>query len=165
MLHFFGNRTKISRFFYTALLYLFFALVGLLVIGTVVAIVRPSNSKPLFRIGAAITPPNLVSAESDIRVFSGLGRLRIPLANSSILILSIAFPYQANDTALTEELAAKIGEFRTIAFSYFSSLPPEKITQIDEEAAKTEILRRFNTALRLGKIEAVYFNDMMVIDR
>jgi flagellar basal body-associated protein FliL len=164
MLKFFTNKTKISRLIYTALLSLFFALVGLLVIGTVYAIVRPSNTEALFKLGTDNTPASFVSVEPDIRIFSGLGRLRIPLEDSSILILSIAFPYHANDTAFTEELAAKIGDLRTIAATYFSSLPSEKTIQIDEEAAKTEVLRRFNTALRLGKIETVYFNDMMVID-
>ncbi len=80
------------------------------------------------------------------------------------MILSIAFPYLAADTSFTEELAAKIGDFRTITADYFSSLPPEKIINIDEDAAKKEILRRFNAGLRLGRIDALYFSDMMIID-
>jgi hydroxypyruvate isomerase len=95
---------------------------------------------------------------------AGLGRLRIPLANSSILILSIAFPYAAGDAAFSEELAVRINDLRAIAGDYFSSLPAGSLHQIDEEAAKQEILRRFNANLRLGQITVIYFSDMMVID-
>jgi len=141
------------------------ALVAVLLIGTIFALFRPKDAGPLFRLGAGRTEQSRVTADGngDIRVFSGLGRLRVPLANSSTLILAIAFPYSASDTAFTEELAAKIGDLRAIASGYFSSLPEETI-QIDEEAAKQEILKRFNAALRLGRIEALYFSDLMVID-
>ena len=79
------------------------------------------------------------------------------------MILSIAFPYSANDFAFTEELAVKINEFRAIASGYFSSLSAENLNQINEEAAKQEILRRFNASLRLGRITDLYFSEMMVI--
>jgi len=102
--------------------------------------------------------------DNDIRVFSGIGRLRIPLSNSSTLILSVAFPYLAGDTVFTEELAGKIADFREIAGGYFSSLSEEQLFLIDEEAAKTEILRRFNANLRLGRIETLYFTDFLIID-
>jgi flagellar basal body-associated protein FliL len=111
-----------------------------------------------------ITPALSEVQGDDIRVFSGIGRLRIPLSNSSVLILSIAFPYNAGDITFTEELATKVGDFKEIASEYFSSLPAERIIQIDEEAAKTEILKRYNAILRLGKINALYFSDMMIID-
>ena len=137
----------------------------ILTIGTIFALARPSGSGPVLSLGKSGGKPSAapVSAD-DTRVFSGLGRLRVPLLNSSTLILSIAFPYSASDVAFTEELAGKIGEFRVIAAGYFSSLPAESLTNIDEEAAKAEILRRYNAALRLGRIEALYFFDMMVIE-
>ena len=80
------------------------------------------------------------------------------------MILSIAFPYPAEDRAFSEELAVKIGDFRSIATEYFSSLPAERLLIIDEEAAKSEILRRYNSGLRLGSINALYFSDMIIID-
>jgi len=154
----------LPRILYIVLLSLAGALIALLITGTVYGLVRSPEAGPLFTLGksgeAAAADPQL----DDIRVFSGIGRLRIPVANSSILILSIAFPYQAGDTAFTEELAGKTGELKTIATDYFSALPADKITQIDEEAAKAEILRRYNAALRLGRIEALYFSDMMILD-
>lgn len=137
------------------------ALALIILIGTIFAFSRSGDSPP-----ETYLPENTAINLSggDTKVFSGLGRLRIPLSNSSVMILSIAFPYLAADTAFTEELAAKIGDFRTIAADYFSALPPEKIINIDEDAAKKEILRRYNADLRLGKINALYFSDMMIID-
>jgi hypothetical protein len=163
---FFFSDQKLSRTIYTALLSVAGALVALLAIGTVYALVRPRDASPLFSLGSpSETERTAAPAQiDDIRVFSDMGRLRIPLTNSSILLLTIAFPYSASDIAFTEELASKIGDFRVIASSYFSSLPVENPIQINEEAAKQEILRRYNAALRLGRIEALYFSDMMVID-
>ncbi|MDR0315410.1 MAG: flagellar basal body protein FliL [Treponema sp.] len=146
----------------------------LLSIGSFYALVRGPDSKPLFRIGGPGNQDSpAVSGENDgnpgaISVFNGIGRLRIPVAGyppagTATLILSIAFPYPVQDRPFTEELASHIGDFRTIATEYFSSQPVEKITNLDEEAAKTEILRRYNALLRLGRITALYFNDLMII--
>ncbi|MCL2174857.1 MAG: hypothetical protein FWB73_02310 [Treponema sp.] len=138
-------------------------LVTLVIIGTVYAFARAPNAKPLLTLGNSGAKQPL-SESDDVRVFSGLGRLRIPLSNSSTLILSIAFPYSANDTAFTEELAAKIGDFRSIAEGYFSDLPESYLYPIDDETAKQEILKRYNGILRLGKITALYFSDMILLD-
>ena len=142
------------------------ALVIVLIAGTIYSFARPSESGPLFRIGKntapAKTPQN--AAETNANIFTGIGRLRIPLSGSSTLILSIAFPYPADDRAFTEELAAKIGDLRSMAIGYFSSLPQERIINLNEEEAKTEILRQYNTILRLGKIQTLYFDDLMVIE-
>jgi flagellar basal body-associated protein FliL len=166
-------KPEILRIIILVLLLIAAAMIVLLIIGTIYGIAR-SSDEPVIRFGrttgaeqAARMPSGTNGAMqgiADIRVFSGLGRLRIPLSNSSIMILSVAFPYYANDLAFTEELAAKIDEFRSIASDYFSSLPAEKLADIDEEAAKNEILRQYNAILRLGRIEALYFSDMIILD-
>jgi len=157
--------SKAEVVFFTALLSFAGALIALLLIGTIFALVRSPAASPILKLGKSETViTTLPSENDDIRVFSGLGRLRIPLTNSSTLILSIAFPYLANDIDFTEELAAKIGDFRKIATDYFSSLPAEKIIEIDEETAKTDILSLYNADLRLGRIETLLFSDMMIID-
>lgn len=158
-----------SDFFFRALVLLAAALTVLLIAGTIYGLASSSDTGPLLTLGkSGRTAPRArtyAGASSDgIKVFSGIGRLRIPLSNSSTLILSIAFPYQSNDLAFTEELAAKIGEFRSIASGYFSSLPPKELLNMDENAAKTEILRLYNASLRLGRIEALYFSDLIVLD-
>ena len=152
--------------FYRALLYLVFAMAGFLVIGTIFALLRSSDAAPVFRLGRSpdAAPEFLQAPGDDIRVFSGIGRLRITLSNSSIMILTIAFPYSANDIAFTEELAARIGNFRTIASNYFSSLPADKLRNLDEDIAKQKILEQYNAILRLGRIEALYFSDLLVLE-
>ena len=159
------SKLKLSQIIYTVLLSTAGALLALLALGTIYAVVRPAGAGPLFRLGkdtAAVVLPQAQTGET--RVFSGLGRLRIPLINSSTLILSIAFPYSADDAAFAEELAAKIGDFRAIATGYFSALPAENIIQFDEDTAKQELLRRLNENLRLGRISELYFSDFMIID-
>jgi len=153
---------KVQRTIYVALLSITGALIVLLLIGTIVGLFRSRNAEPVLVIGNSTrTEP---ANEDDIRVYSGLERLRIPLSNSSTLLLSAAFPYSAKDIPFTEELAAKINDFKTIITEYFSSLPAENAGQIDEDAAKREILRRFNADLRLGRIDALYFNDMKILE-
>jgi flagellar basal body-associated protein FliL len=158
-------KSKTSKILYIGLLSLAGALLLVLIIGTIIGLVRSSGSKPLFRLGKSPEIPAETAAfGDDIREFSGLGRLRIPLSNSSTLVLLITFPYPAHDTAFTEELAAKISEFRSLAADYFSALPADKIANLDEDAAKKEILARYNAILRLGQIRAIYFSGMNVID-
>jgi flagellar basal body-associated protein FliL len=158
--------SKRERIVYLFLLSLAGALILLLITGTIFALARPKDSNALVKFGKpkAEQPAAEQMQDGDIRIFSGLGRLRIPLSNSSILILSIAFPYQADDTDFTEELAVKIGDFKQLATDYFSSLDDSKIIYLNEEEAKAEILKLFNANLRLGRIEALYFSDLMIID-
>jgi flagellar basal body-associated protein FliL len=145
----------------------------IVIIGTIYAFTRTSNAKPFQPEKPDITENPAYSesifneVSNNIRVFSGIGQLRIQLSNSSIMILSIAFPYNSGDIAFTEELASKIGEFKEITIEYFSSLPEDKIdniTQFDEESAKIEILGKFNASLRLGRIENLYFSELLIID-
>ena len=161
-------KQKIPHLLNKALLLLVFTLVGVLAIGTIYALARSRDAGPVLRLGKSgesEQPAETTQIPHDeTRVFSGIRPLRIQLSNSSIMILSIAFPYNSGDIAFTEELAGKVGEFRNLASGYFSSLPPEKLIQIDEEAAKMEILKKFNADLRLGRIETLFFSDLMIID-
>jgi flagellar basal body-associated protein FliL len=152
---------------YRGIMVIFLALVALLVVGSLYALMRPPNSEPLFHLGRQADGGKQKAVTGDATgIFSGIGRLRIPLAvqPAATVILSISFPYPAEDRPFTEELASHIGEFRSIATTYFSSLNGEKAVNPDEEAAKTEILKRYNAILRLGKIETLYFGDLMIVD-
>jgi flagellar basal body-associated protein FliL len=158
---------------YRVLIVILIALAALLVAGSLYALFSPSSSEPLFRIGgrqAGVTRTGM-PAGGEIAMFSGIGMLRIPAAGSPVagspaatVVVSINFPYPAGDRPFAEELASHIGDFRSIATGYFSSLSAENITRLDEEAAKAEILRRYNALLRLGKIETLYFSDLMVLN-
>lgn len=157
------------------LVVIFITVVALLAAGSLFAIIRAPDSAPLFRLGrlSQIKDPAVKKSgggdtanSREVATFSGIGRLRIPASGQpeATVIISISFPYPADDHPFTEELAAHVSDFRSVARGYFSSLPREKIIKLDENAAKTELLKRFNAILRLGKIETLYFTDYNVIE-
>ena len=107
------------------------------------------------------------------RIFTGIGRLRLPAANNAgtagtgqgpVVILSITFPYEPEDRPFTEELASRVGEFRSITGEYFLSFTAASLAKKSEEEIKKELLDRFNRILRLGKIGTLYFNDYLVLE-
>jgi flagellar basal body-associated protein FliL len=153
---------------------LLLVLVLLIIGGSLYAVLRHPEAGPLFRLGgnpadnrAARGGGNALggNGSSEEAVFSGIGRLRIPVTGEgiSLMIISVAFPYPANDRAFTEELASKISDLKTITTEYFSSLPVGAAANLNEETAKTELLKRYNAILRLGKIKALYFSDLVYI--
>lgn len=151
---------------YRVVVAIIFAVVLAMIAGSLYALVRPPDSGPLFRIGSQQPGRQETVSAGSVNVFSGIGRLRIPLAGepAATIILSISFPYPATDRPFTEELASRIGDFRSIANLYFSSLSHDQAVNLDEEAAKSEILKRYNAILRLGTIEALYFGDLMIVE-
>jgi flagellar basal body-associated protein FliL len=98
--------------------------------------------------------------------FTGVGRIRAATtdARPATVIVSIAFPYDKTDVPFSEELAAKTREFRQVAAELFSSYPGDRLRKTSEAELKAELLRRYNALLRLGKIEAIYFNDYLIVD-
>ena len=160
-----ASKEKSAKYLYIVLFSIIGVLVVLLITGTIAGLIRSRDAQPLIRFGNSVQAEQPHAQREDIRIYSGLERLRITLADSSILILSIAFPYSANDTAFTEELAARVNDFKVITADYFSTLPAaEGKVKIDEDAGKQELLRRFNNSLRLGRIEVIYFHDLMILD-
>ena len=119
---------------------------------------------------AAATPGRrVVPGVSGEHVFTGIGRLRLNTAarsglESAMVILSITFPYSPEDLAFSEELSARVRDFRTISRDYFQSMSSRELRNKSEEQIKTELLENFNRVLRLGKIELLYFNDFMIMD-
>jgi flagellar basal body-associated protein FliL len=111
---------------------------------------------------AATAPP----AGSEANIFTGLGRLRCPTAgaNPGMVILQAAFPYYPGDRAFSEELVSRIRELRNISTAYFAALTPEELGRKSEADVKAELLAAYNGILRLGRIEALYFNEYMLIE-
>ena len=145
-------------------------LILLLVSGSLYSVIRKPDSGPLFSIsakngGRGKTTAVRDSTEGSTAIFTGIGRLRIPVASTNtIIVVSVSFPYPADDRPFAEELASCVGDFRSIATGYFSSLSAENVARLNEEAAKTEILKRYNNLLRLGKIQTLYFTDFTVLE-
>jgi len=180
-----GNKLLII---YRIIVVIMLLLVVLLIAGSLYAFLRSKDSGPLIRIGGGRDSVGLVGqgggavreGESAYSVFSGIGTLRIQNAGdpqasasntasgmapeTSVIIISINFPYKAEDRLFTEELASNIGEFRSIATNYFAALPRDKLDRLDEDQAKADILRQYNALLRLGRIETLYFSDLMIVE-
>jgi flagellar basal body-associated protein FliL len=98
--------------------------------------------------------------------FTGIGRIRAASAGASpsAVIVSIAFTYDRNDIAFSEELAAKTKAFREIAVAYFGTFTAAALREAGEPDLKAELLKRFNRELRLGQIEELYFSEYLVLD-
>ena len=122
------------------------------------------GDEPIAVLGAQSAPETQEFAEAHI--FTGIGRLRLSTAGpqSAMVILTITFPYIPTDRAFAEELAARIGDFRTIAGDYFLSFNIEELLVKDEEEIKAELLELFNQVLRLGRIQILFFNDFLLFD-
>jgi flagellar basal body-associated protein FliL len=100
------------------------------------------------------------------RNYTGLGQIRLnsPPPDTATVIFSITFPYDSGDSAFSEELAARVGEFSRIAEEYIGAFPVKQLRSLDEGAIKAELLARYNAVLRLGRIEALYFSDFIIIE-
>ena len=98
--------------------------------------------------------------------FTGIGRVRISTADPqpALVMLYLTFVYNPEDKSFSEELAAKIQAFRTIITDYIGSFSANDLKNEDEEHIKSELLKRFNAILLLGRIESLYFSDFMIID-
>ena len=133
----------------------------IIVVGTVYGIFFNSAS-PIHR-------PASISHESENgeegQIFTGIGRLRISTADSQsgMVIINVSFIYYPEDSAFSEELALRIGSFREIISQYIGSFSTIELKEKAEENIKAELLRRFNTILRLGQIENLFFTDFMII--
>jgi len=176
-----GNKLIIL---YRVIVVVMLLLVVLLIGGSLYGLLRSRDSGPLFHIGgtgrkgqgagnAAPDGGAFREGESAFGVFSGIGTLRIQNTGKSqtaassepaVVIITINFPYKADDRPFTEELASNLGKFRSIATNYFANLPRDNLAKLDEEQAKAEILRQYNALLRLGRIETLYFGDLMVME-
>jgi flagellar basal body-associated protein FliL len=152
-------------------------LVFIILAGTLYGLYRGAGAGPVFGFGAGRTAGPVVEREGgtagqEPAVFTGIGRLRIPVAahdgtgaaEKATLVLSIAFPYSPRDRAFAEELASRVGDFRRIAVEYFSSRSAGELRNADESALKAELLSRYNAILMLGNLETLYFNDLLIFE-
>jgi hypothetical protein len=170
---------SIGMILYRSIVALLLVLILVVVSGSLYAIIRPRDSGPLFTIGSGEVQRGAGEgsgfSDGAVGIFTEIGRLRIPIGGQAAVqgsevqepadqgpagvIISISFPYPADDRAFSEELNSRTGDFRSIAIEYFSSIPGEQVVRLDEKAAKDEILKRYNELLRLGKIETLFFGD------
>jgi flagellar basal body-associated protein FliL len=149
--------------FYRVLLIIALALVVAIAAGTLWAFVTKPWENAAAETKSAPAAAPLSSAAS--KMFTGLGRLRIPLAGGKgAAVVNIVFPYDEADTAFTEELARNTPRFRESAEAIIGGLAPSEPLLRDEAALKAAVLKAWNEGLVLGKISELYFYDFMVLD-
>jgi flagellar basal body-associated protein FliL len=150
---------------YRALMAVFLLLILSLLVGTLYALIFRGA---LGRERPELSPPagGRAEVQAPAGVFAGIGRVRTATSGSqpATVILSVAFPYAPGDRPFSEELAAKIGAFRTLTVNYFAALSAAELTRKNEGEIKRELLEQYNGILRLGSIEELYFNDYIVIE-
>ena len=100
------------------------------------------------------------------QTFTGIGPIRVPTNDPQpgMVILFVTYIYNPEDKAFSEELVLRVKDFRQIIADYFSSFLASELQIMDEDAIKAELLHRFNSILRLGKIETLYFSDFMIVE-
>jgi flagellar basal body-associated protein FliL len=154
------GKARALVFIYHALWILLFVIGLLLMAGALYALVF--NRKE----DAAKNALPRASVPEGQQIFTGIGRVRVSSddGNSPMVIVSVTFPYFPADKPFSEELASRIGDFRTIAADYFKSFSAAGLNSVDESSLKEELLNRYNGILRLGRIEILYFNDFLVIE-
>jgi len=99
------------------------------------------------------------------QTFTGIGTIRVSTtdAQPGMVVIFVSFIYYPDDVAFSEELALRVKDFRQIIIDYFSSFSLSELRELNEDEIKSEILLRFNSILRLGQIDTIYFGDFMII--
>jgi len=146
------NKEKIFKI----LIILLLIIVAVLIIGTIYGLNLGEA-----RVNISTLPINYDQAQ----VFSGIGQIRVPTADPEpeIVIIYLAFYYNPGDRAFSEELVLRIRDFKDIITEYIGSLLAEDLHENNEDKIKNELLRSFNSILRLGQIEELFFRDFMIL--
>jgi flagellar basal body-associated protein FliL len=149
--------------------------VAAILAGSVYRLFRPAprpaaEAAPALAAGAAEGAANAtVPVRDEIPagpLFRDIGALRVATVDDppATVIVDIVFPYDSADTAFAEEVAAHTREYREQAVALFGRYRAAELGAIGEDKLKSELLRRFNSLLRLGSIEAVYFEEFLVVE-
>jgi flagellar protein FliL len=135
---------------------------------------RPgANRKPAERslfVGGKRNPsPEEVAAREGsgkTAIFADIGILRAATADSKpvTIVVSPFLPYPADDVPLSEELVSKNRANRAAITGWFRAHTLKEISRLGEEGVKRELLELVNANLVLGKLQAIYFEEYMVIE-
>jgi flagellar basal body-associated protein FliL len=152
------RRPQTSAIVFKVLVIIAAALALVLVAGTIYGFAK--RGKP----AAAEIPPRLSqsSAEGE-SIFSGIGTMRIPTSDPQpeTLVINIAFPYDKNDRPFSEELASRVSWFKNTTIDYLGAHTSEELAALDTAAVNAELLKRYNSELRLGQIRELYILEYM----
>lgn len=167
------NKKKDRIDFATLILLIVAAFVVIMIIaGTVWAFAgghvprRGSPRTPSLFTSRGENPPVQDLVTDGTAVFTEIGTLRAPTKDIRpvTVVLSVYFPYPAQDLALEEELVSKSRAVRRVILEWFSSRSLEEIRRLSEKEVKASLLENINALLVLGHIETLYFGDYLVLE-
>lgn len=137
------------------------AIALLILCGTMYALVFLPGRK---QTGAPSGPAQIMREGG--RIFTGIGKIRTTTAGNpgAAVIITVAFPYEPDDTSFSEELASKVASFRTETGKYFNGFTPDELRLKTEDELREDLLVLYNGRLRLGFIDTLYITDYMIIE-
>ena len=96
-------------------------------------------------------------------VYDGLGRIRATSSDGAVVVIHLAFPYDASDRPFGEELRQKRPELRAIVAEWLAAQPADALDPAAEGAVKAALRDVLNGALSLGAVEELYFAEFQAI--
>lgn len=112
------------------------------------------------------TPHDPVSPIDGRAMFADVGPLRARTADAEpvTIVVEPVFPYIADDIAFREELVQKSRMMRAVILEWFASRTLSAIRALGEEGVKAALVGELNGCFVLGTLDAVYFEEYMILD-
>ncbi len=135
--------------------------------GTAVSLVSKKGS-PGSGLRRIDPTPEQVSKKEGSLAFNEVGKLRISTKSDeenlrAIVVVSPWLQYEQSDTDFYEEMDRKLSGIKSIFNGYFSSKTKAELLSKSESAIKAELLDQVNSIMVLGKVKAIYFNELQYI--
>ncbi len=105
-------------------------------------------------------------SSQEVAYFQGLGRMRLTTADNppAVVVLFVVFPYTPGDRAFVEELSNHIPRMKEIVQDMVHHQTKKELQEKGEEPLKKEILSRWNSLFRLGKIQDLHFSEFLILE-
>ena len=153
------KQSQVLLFIYRGLITFLLLLSVVFIIGTIYGV--------FFRVNLS-NPSQVITSKmvEEGQTFTGIGPIRVPTNDPQpgMVIIFVTYIYYPNDRAFSEELVLRVKDFRQIITDYFSSFLTSELQVMGEDTIKLELLQQFNSILRLGKIETLYFSDFIIVE-
>jgi len=139
----------------------------IILFGTAIAFIS-GNAKPGEGLRKKDPSPESLTKETANKtaVFSQIGILRCSTADEPPIpvVISLYFPYPADDRPFYEELSKKTQKLRILITDYIASYTSAELLNAGEQAIKENLVDIINTELVLGEIEFLYFAEYIFLE-
>lgn len=155
-----GKNTRKGLTLYIFLKYLLFALIIIIIAGSVFSLFKGKKADEVIR------PKSPSEIRGKKALYSDLGKLRIPTADKAggTLVVFPVLEYNSEDKAFEEELVQKKEAIRKIIIDGFSKKTAYELYTMPETEVKKELLKDINSILNLSRIKRIYFKDFVILE-